>query len=151
MKGSWAGAMGQNQFMPSSFLNFAVDHDRDGRRDIWSTLPDVFASTANYLARSGWQSGQTWGRAVRLPMGFDAALVGLDVTRRLGEWQALGVRRADGRDLPVRDLQASIIQPGGSGGPAFLVYENYRTILKWNRSDYFAVSVGKLADRIGAG
>ena len=150
MKGSWAGAMGQNQFMPSSFLTFAVDHDQDGRRDIWTTLADVFASTANYLARSGWKRGHTWGREARLPAGFDPALVGRKVTRTLAQWQALGVRRADGRDLPVRELPASVILPGGDGGPAFLVYHNYGTILKWNRSDYFGVSVGFLADRIGA-
>ena len=150
MKGSWAGAMGQNQFMPSSFLTFAVDHDEDGRRDIWTTLPDVFASTANYLARSGWKPGQTWGREVSLPAGFDLALVGRKITRPLAEWQGLGVRRADGRGLPTRDLPASVILPGGEDGPAFLVYHNYGTILKWNRSDYFGVSVGFLADRIGA-
>lgn len=150
MKGSWAGAMGQNQFMPSSFLTFAVDHDQDGRRDIWTTLADVFASTANYLARSGWKPGHTWGREARLPAGFDPALVGRKVTRTLAQWQALGVRRVDGRDLPVRELSASVILPGGDGGPAFLVYHNYGTILRWNHSDYFGVSVGFLADRIGA-
>lgn len=150
MTGSWAGAMGQNQFMPSSFLNFAVDYDGDGRRDIWRTPADVFASTANYLARSGWRGDQTWGRAVRVPAGFDQNLVGSKVIKRLSEWQAHGVRRADGGDLPSRDLKASVIQPGGMDGPSFIVYENYRTTLKWNRSDYFAVSVGQLADLIGS-
>ena len=151
MVGSWAGAMGQSQFMPSSFLNFAVDFDGDNRRDIWTTKADVFASAANYLARSGWRDDQTWGREVRLPAGFELALADLDVVKRLSEWQALGVRRADGGDLPARDLKASVVLPGGEGGPAFVIYDNYRTILKWNRSSYFAVSVGYLADLIGAG
>ncbi len=151
MTGSWAGAMGQNQFMPSSFIRFAVDHDGDGRRDIWNTPADVFASAANYLARSGWRSDQTWGRPVRLPEGFDASLAGHGVIKRLSAWQRLGVRRENGDDLPTRDLKASVLLPGGEDGPAFVVYDNYRTILKWNRSDYFGMSVGRLADLIGAG
>jgi len=104
MVGSWAGAMGQCQFMPSSFLNFAVDGDGDGRKDIWTNRKDVFASAANYLSRSGWKGDQTWGRQVRLPDGFDAKLADLDVRKTLAEWQGLGVRRLDGSDLPVRDL-----------------------------------------------
>jgi membrane-bound lytic murein transglycosylase B len=151
MTGSWAGAMGQPQFMPSSFLAYAVDHDGDGRKDIWTTKADVFASAANYLARSGWKGDQTWGRRVRLPGGFDSATAGLGVRKRLSAWQGLGVRRADGTDLPRRDLSASIVFPGKPGGPAYAVYDNFRTILKWNRSTYFAVAVGSLADRIGGG
>ena len=146
MKGSWAGAMGQCQFMPSSFLNFAVDADGDGRKDIWTTKADVFGSAANYLARSGWRDDLTWGRPVRLPAGFDPALADLNIRKRLGEWQRLGVRRADGRDLPTRDIPASVILPDGPGGPAFVVYANFETILKWNRSTYFASAVGSLAD-----
>jgi membrane-bound lytic murein transglycosylase B len=149
MTGSWAGAMGQSQFMPSSFLNFAYDFDGDGRRDIWTTPADVFASAANYLARSGWRDDQTWGRQVRLPDGFDAALAGLKITKYLDEWQRLGVRRVDGADLPTRRLAASLIRPEKSGaGPAYLVYRNYRTILKWNRSNYFALAVSRLSDAI---
>ena len=148
MKGSWAGAMGQSQFMPSSFRRFAIDYDGDGRRDIWRTRADVFASAANYLARSGWKGDQTWGRAVRLPAGFDASAAGLKVRRGLQDWQRLGVRRADGSDLPGRDLPASILLPAGADGPAFAVYENFRVTLKWNRSNYFALAVGLLADRI---
>ena len=151
MVGSWAGAMGQCQFMPSSFVSFAVDHDGDGRKDIWKTRADVFASAANYLARSGWHGDQTWGRPVSLPRGFDAALAGLKVQKRINAWQRLGVRRADGRDLPKRDLMSSIVLPEGGKGPAFLVYDNYRTILKWNRSTFFALAIGSLADRIGGG
>jgi len=150
MKGSWAGAMGQVQFMPSSFQRFAVDYDGDGRRDIWGSRADALASAANYLANSGWRSDQTWGRPVRLPRDFDHALMGRDAVRPLSEWQALGVRRADGHPLPRSELSASLIQPGGPGGPTFLVYDNYRTLLKWNRSDYFATAVGTLADRIRA-
>ena len=151
MVGSWAGAMGQCQFMPSSFVSFAVDHDGDGRKDIWKTRADVFASAANYLARSGWHGDQAWGRPVSLPRGFDAAFAGLKVQKRIGAWQRLGVRRADGRDLPKRDLMSSIVLPENGKGPAFLVYDNYRTILKWNRSTFFALAIGSLADRIGGG
>jgi len=164
MKGSWAGAMGQNQFMPSSFLTFAVDHDGDGRRDIWGTLADVFASTANYLSRVGWRGDQTWGREVTLPPGFAEealpslmpadppsgcrALRSLSVEKTLPEWAALGVRRADGGPLPARELAASLVVPEGPDGPAFLVYDNFRATLKWNCSVLFAASVGILADRL---
>ncbi|MDZ7752408.1 MAG: lytic murein transglycosylase [Gammaproteobacteria bacterium] len=148
MQGSWAGAMGQVQFMPSSFLNFAQDYDGDGRKDIWTTTADAFASAANYLARSGWNPEQTWGRKARLPADFDPDLVGRDIGKNLQEWQALGVRRADGRDLPAVDIRASVVQPGGPDGPAYVVYNNYHVLLKWNRSDYFATTVGTLADRI---
>lgn len=151
MKGSWAGAMGQSQFMPSSFLARAVDYDGDGRRDIWTTRADVFASIANYLARSGWRQDITWGRGVRLPPGFDSVHVTLDRDRRLGEWQALGVRRLDGRDLPRRDIGAALIRPDrDGGGPAYLVYKNFRALMKWNRSKFFGVAVGHLSDRIAA-
>ncbi len=152
MRGSWAGAMGQAQFMPSSYLSYAIDYDGNGKADIWTSPADVFASTANYLSRVGWKVDQTWGREVRLPPGFDRALVDhTKVQRPLPEWQRLGVRRHDGGALPARDLQASIIQPGGAEGPAFLIYANYKAILRWNRSLYFATAVGFLADRIGDG
>ena len=150
MRGSWAGAMGQSQFMPTSFVAYAVDHDGDGRRDIWHTLADVFASIANYLAGSGWRDDQTWGRAVRLPADFPGDLVGLDTVKPIGGWQDLGVRRIDGRDLPTRQLPASIVRPDGVGAEAWMVYENFRTTLKWNRSTYFALAVGLLADRMAA-
>lgn len=148
MVGSWAGAMGQCQFMPSSFLNFAVDHDGDGRKDIWSTRADIFASAANLLASNGWQRGWTWGRPVRLPDVFDLGVEGLDNSKSLAEWQALGIRRIDGRDLPKAAIEASLIMPDGPDGPVFLVYDNFRVILRWNRSDYFALTAGYLADRI---
>ena len=149
MMGSWAGAMGQNQFMPSSFLRYAVDYDGDGRRDIWGTLGDIFASSANYLSKVGWRGDQTWGRRVRLPNGFDRALVGLKIRKGLRDWQGLGVRRPDGRDLPTRNLRSSILELGGANGAAYVVYDNFRSILRWNRSNLFATAVGTLADRIG--
>jgi membrane-bound lytic murein transglycosylase B len=148
MNGSWSGAMGQPQFIPSSFRRFAVDHDGDSRRDIWASVPDVLASAANYLAKSGWRGDRIWGREVRLPDGFDPALSGRKVRRSLAEWQALGVRRSDGSDLPRADVEGSILQLSSAGGPVYLVYENFGTLLKWNRSEYFAATVGLLSDRI---
>jgi membrane-bound lytic murein transglycosylase B len=151
MRGSWAGAMGQSQFMPSSFLAYAVDHDGDNRPDIWTSLPDVFASIANYLAKSGWQHDQTWGREVRLPPGLPAHMIDLRHEKPLTEWASLGVRRADGGELPQQPIPASVIQPGGPQGAAFIVYPNYKTIMRWNRSQYFATAVGHIADRISGG
>ena len=151
MVGSWAGAMGQSQFMPSSFVTFAVDYDGDGRKDIWNTKADVFASAANYLSRVGWKGDQTWGRPVRLPKGFDTGLASLKIRKRLSESQRLGVRRADGGDLPKRDLMAVVVLADGPGGPAYVVYDNYHAILKWNRSTFFALAVGSLAEQIGDG
>lgn len=149
MMGSWAGAMGQCQFMPSSFLRYAVDHDGDGHKDIWGTRADVFASAANYLKNVGWDDSMTWGRAVRLPADLDPALAGLDNARPLPEWQELGVRRADGSALPTRPLDAALVSPAGKEGPSFLVYQNFRATMRWNTSTYFALAVGHLADRIG--
>lgn len=148
MKGSWAGAMGQCQFMPSAFLRFAVDADGNGRIDLWNSIPDVLASTANYLAKAGWKDDQTWGRQVRLPKNFDYSLAGLQTRRPLPRWQALGVRRKNGRALPRRPLEASLIVPDGPGGPAYLVYDNFRALLTWNRSNSFAVAIGTLSDKI---
>jgi membrane-bound lytic murein transglycosylase B len=146
MLGSWAGAMGQSQFMPSSFLLYAVSYSGDGRRDIWHRRADVFASIANYLAQSGWRGDETWGRRVSLPKRFNAALLGTGVKRSLSEWRRLGVRRADGGPLAQGPVEASILRPGGDGGPAIMVYGNYRVLLKWNSSNYFASAVGLLAD-----
>ncbi|WP_445376506.1 lytic murein transglycosylase [Niveispirillum fermenti] len=152
MKGSWAGAMGQCQFMPSSFLSYAQDFDGDGRRDIWGTHADVFASAANYLRTVGWNANQTWGRAVRLPKGANsAAWTGWDKPQPLSVWSRRGVRNADGGPLPRADMEAWLVTPDGAKGRAFLVYGNYRTIMNWNRSTYFATAVGILADHIGAG
>lgn len=149
MTGSWAGAMGQAQFMPSTFRAYAVDFDGDGRIDLWHSKGDVFASAANYLSKVGWDDNQTWGREVKLPKDFDKSLLGLETKKSLAEWDKLGVRRLSDKNLPDRDLQASIVQPDeGKYVRTFLVYDNYRAILHWNRSHKFAVAVGTLADSI---
>lgn len=147
-KGSWAGAMGHCQFMPTTYRDFAVDFDGDRRRDLFKSLPDVFASAANYLGRTGWDNSQTWGREVKLPPGFDWDLADGTAKRSLAEWQSLGVRAADGGNLPARDLEAALVLPAGHRGPAFLTYGNFNAIMTWNRSVLYAVSVGHLADRL---
>lgn len=149
MKGSWAGAMGQSQFMPSSFLSYATDWDDDGRRDIWTTQNDVFASIANYLSSVGWRNDLTWGREVKVPVGLNAASLSKAKTKKtMDEWRALGVTSADGSPLPKRNLTSRLVVPAKSDGRAFLAYKNYDNILKWNRSNYFAIAVGTLADNI---
>lgn len=148
MVGSWAGAMGQPQFMPSTFARYAVDEDGDGRKDIWGALPDVFGSAANYLSKLGWDNQYTWGREVRLPEQFDLDLADLRLKKPLDEWNTLGIKRMDKRALPSADIEASLILPAGHKGPAFLVYNNFEAILSWNRSLLYAVSVGHLADRL---
>ncbi len=151
-KASWAGAMGNHQFIPTTYRDFAVDHNADGKRDLWQTLPDIFASAANYLRGAGWDRNRTWGREVKLPKGFAYELSGLKVKKTLAEWQILGVRRANGKNLPAVDIDGSIVLPAGYRGPAFLVYNNYRTIMVWNRSILYALAVGHLADQfIGLG
>lgn len=152
MQGSWAGAMGHTQFMPSVFLRYALDYDGDGRRDLWGSLPDALASAANFLRGIGWQTEQRWGREVRLPDGFDYSQAGLASSRPLAAWRSAGVRMADGRPLPDVDMSASLLVPTGHGGPAFLVYDNFHVIMRWNRAEAYALAVGHLADRInGAG
>ena len=148
MEGSWAGAMGQLQFIPSTFVNYAVDFDGDGRRNIWTDLPDVFASAANYLSSIGWRGDEKWGREVRLPADFDWEMAALSLRKPLEEWRRLGIRRSDGGALPVADISGAIVAPGGHKGPAFLVYGNFDKILHWNRSLLYAIAVGHLADRI---
>ena len=147
VKSSWAGAMGNMQFIPTTFEAYAVDHDADGRRDLWNSLPDAFASAANYLKSVGWNPDYTWGREVRLPKDFDLSLAGLQEKKKLAEWQKLGVRRVGGGNLPAADIEASLLLPAGAGGPVFLVYSNFRTIMRWNSSQLYAVAVGHLADR----
>ncbi len=152
MKGSWAGAMGQCQFMPSSWFKYAVDFDHDGRRDIWTSQPDIFASTANYLALSGWKKGEPWGRKVKLPAGFNRALIGINTENSLQFWHDQGVRLPGGGAVPFEGAyQASIVQPGGVGTQAFIVYDNYRVIMQWNKSTYFATAVGLLSDSLKIG
>ncbi len=148
-KASWAGALGHFQFMPASYQYYAVDFDEDGKRDLWGSLPDAFASAANYLSRAGWDDTKTWGREVLLPETFDWNLTGPKGYKPLATWQTLGVRRLDGRDLPNVKIKGSILLPSGYKGPAFMVYENYRVIMRWNWSSFYAISVGHLADRLG--
>lgn len=149
MKGSWAGAMGQTQFMPSSFMEYAVDYDGDGRKDIWNSMGDVFASAANYLKSVGWQDDVTWGRQVTLPDDFDVEMASLKIKKPLSEWQELGVRRMDGSALPQRaDLVASVVIPDDREGRFYLAYSNYDALMRWNRSHYFVAAVGYLSDRI---
>ncbi|MGF1686673.1 lytic murein transglycosylase [Photobacterium japonica] len=150
MKGSWAGAMGQPQFMPTSFLSYAVDGNNDGKIDIWQTDADVFASAANYLKQANWDSEYTWGRQVTLPDSLEKSVFGVkkEQARALSEWQTLGVRRLNGQDLPEADINAWLIQPDDNHGRAYLVYGNYQSLLDWNRSHYFALAVSHLADKI---
>ncbi|MCX7890475.1 MAG: lytic murein transglycosylase, partial [Rhodobacteraceae bacterium] len=150
MTGSWAGAMGHTQFIPTSYLAHAVDFDGDGRRDIWGADPaDALASTANYLAAAGWRRGEPWGREVVLPAGFDTGLAGRGRGRSVADWRALGIRAADGRGLP--DGTASLFLPAGAGGPAWLLYPNFGVILRYNNAESYAVGVGHLADRLAGG
>lgn len=148
MKGSWAGAMGQMQFMPSTFLAYAVDGDGDGRKDIWRSLPDAFHSAGNYLRRAGWRAGEPWGREVTLPRDFDFAQARLNLKRPVRDWVARGVRLPDGSPPPNSDLSGAILLPQGHAGPAFLVHRNFEVIMAWNRSINYAISVGHLADRL---
>ncbi len=148
MIGSWAGAMGQTQFLPTSFLAYAVDADGDGRRDIWGSVPDVMASTANYLARSGWQAGQPWGVEVRLPAGFDYART--DLRQPASAWAGDGVQSMDGTPLPAL-TDSSILLLAGARGPAFLVGPNFRAILRYNNAASYALAVGLLAQKLAGG
>ena len=149
MKGSWAGAMGQNQFMPSSFKSLAVDGNDDGKRDIWTSLPDVFASSANYLSKNGWIEDQKWGRRIKLPKNMSEKDIGLDIKHDLQTWKDKGVTLLGGEPIPVvAGMKASVVAPDGINGPTYLAYHNYRVIMRWNKSTYFATSVGILADAI---
>lgn len=150
MIGSWAGAMGQTQFMPSAFLARAVDADGDGRRDIWRSMPDVLASTANYLHQAGWVAGEAWAPEVKLPEGFDVSRADPGVRQDATQWSAEGVRLADGSPLPAM-AEASILQPAGARGPAFLVGRNFRAVLRYNNATSYALGVTLLAQRIDGG
>ena len=150
MIGSWAGAMGQMQFLPASFLSYAVDADGDGRRDIWGSVADVMASTANFLARSGWRADQPWGAEVRLPAGFDVGQTDAAVRRPTAQWAADGVRSVDDAPLP-EFADGAVLLPAGARGPAFLVGPNFRVILRYNNSTSYALAVGLLAQRLAGG
>lgn len=150
MLGSWAGAMGHTQFIPTSYLAYAVDFTGDGRRDIWSDDPsDALASTAAYLSRSGWARGEPWSVEVALPAGFDMGLAGRGKGRSTADWAAMGVRAAAGGNLPGGT--ASVLAPAGAGGPGFLVFRNFNVILRYNNAENYALGVGHLADRLAGG
>lgn len=144
--GEWAGASGQPQFLPSSWVEYAVDYDGDGRKDIWKSKPDVFASIANYMKKNGWKTGEPWAIHVKLPAGFDMKQEGKSIVKPVSEWNALGVRTTDGKALPHQDLKASVVQP--FGGPTFLAFPNYKMILRYNNSIYYAGAIGYMADNI---
>jgi len=148
MKGSWAGAMGQMQFMPSTFLTHAVDFTRDGKKDVWTTLPDSLASGANYLSTIGWDKSQTWGREVIIPKMLDDKLIGVEVRKSINEWQKLGVLNTDKSALPDADMQAALIRHEGKRDRYFLVYNNFHMLMDWNRSEKYATAVGILADAL---
>ena len=150
MVGSWAGAMGQTQFLPSNFLAYAVDADGDGRRDLWGSDADVLASTANFLARSGWQAGQPWGIEVRLPTNFDFSRADPDIRQTAAAWAGEGVQSINAAPLPAM-AEGSILLPAGARGPAFLVGPNFNAILKYNNSTSYALAVGLLAQQLAGG
>lgn len=151
MVGSWAGAMGHTQFMPTSFMRYAVDYNGDGRKDIWNSVPDALGSTANYLNSFGWRPGETWGYEVRLPAGLDVAAARELGSAPLGRWQALGVSRVSGKAFPRPNDTGRLYLPAGANGPAFLLLPNFDVIKRYNNSDSYALAVGHLADRILGG
>ena len=152
MSGSWAGAMGQLQFLPSVFYEYGVDGDEDGRIDIWNSLPDIFHSAGNFLNNLGWRGDERWGREVLLPENFDYSQVGTRTQKPLQDWQDLGIAMVDGSPIPIANMNASVVLPAGAAGPAFLAYQNFRATMGYNPSTFYALTVGHLADRYtGAG
>lgn len=150
MLGSWAGAMGQTQFIPTTYLAMAVDFDKDGHRNIWTSVPDALASTANYLKSSGWQHKETWGHEVKLPSNFNYYQTDISTKKSVAQWSAQGVRLVNGQPIPVAEnnLQAAIILPAGAHGPAFIVYRNFFAIMKYNNSTAYALAVSLLMDNL---
>jgi len=148
MLGSWAGAMGHTQFMPSAYIKYAVDGDNNGTADLWNSEQDALTSAANFLQQLGWQQGYRWGREVILPEGFDYLKSGREQSLSLFQWQALGLKKVDGSQLGEADIQASLLVPAGHKGPAFLIYKNFDVIMGWNNSESYAIAVGYLAERI---
>jgi lytic murein transglycosylase len=153
MRGSWAGALGQPQFLPTKFLTLAVDFDGDGRRDIWDSVPDTLASIANYLKKSGWQPGRDWGFEANVPASVSCALEGPDLGKTFAEWVRLGVTRPSGRPFPAREMKRKgfLLMPAGRKGPAFIATQNFYTLKEYNESDLYALYIGNLADRFGKG
>ena len=146
--GSWAGAMGAVQFMPTNVIAYGVDANNDGKVDLWNEKADIYASAANFLNKLGWKKGEKWGREALIPKNFDYQLTGLDNEKTVNEWAALGVRRGNNSNLPKSNFKASLIAPMGHRGPAFLVYRNFDAIMGWNRSILYALSVAYLSDRL---
>jgi membrane-bound lytic murein transglycosylase B len=151
MTGSWAGAMGHTQFMPSSFMRYAIDYNGDGRKDIWNSVQDALGSTANYLHSFGWRPGETWGYEIKLPSGFNFAAARQLERAPLSQWQAMGIQRVSGRAFPRPSDMARLYTPAGANGPAFLLLPNFEVIKRYNNSDSYALAVGHLADRIIGG
>jgi len=151
LRGSWAGAFGATQFMPTTFKRYAVDFDRDGRRDIVDSVADIVGSTANFLKVSGWVSGQTWGYEVALPQGFNYLLADRNKLMTFRDWENLGVRRSDGSALPRGNDRTFLLVPAGSRGPSFLMTQNFRAIMKYNPAEAYALAIGHLADRLRGG
>ena len=149
--GSWAGAMGQPQFMPSSYLQYGVDHNRDGRIDLWGNLPDIFASIANFLAESGWRINETWGEEVRLPKKFDWRLNSSAYQLRYQQWQELNIRKIDGSAFSYPQRQAALFLPAGKDGPVFLLTHNFSVIKRYNQSSSYALAVAQLSNLFGLG
>lgn len=151
MNGSWAGAMGHTQFIPTTYTRFAIDQDGDGKRDIWDNIPDALGSTASYLRASKWQPGQTWGYEVSVPKGIDPKKVSPSTMKALGDWQKLGFLRVNGEPFPRPGDKATLFAPEGARGPSFLVLNNFRSILHYNTATSYALGVGHLADRLAGG
>lgn len=153
MRGSWAGAMGQPQFMPSSYLKYAVDFDDDGQRDIWNSVPDSLASIANYMAQKGWQRGRNWGFEVSIPANVTCAQEGPDLARPVAQWASLGITRIPNKPFPASDMAADgmMLVPAGRFGPQFIVSPNFYVIKDYNNSDLYALFIGNLSDRISSG
>ncbi len=151
LTGSWAGAFGHTQFMPSTFMRVAVDFDGDGKRDLIDSVPDALASTANYLKRAGWRPGEPWGYEVRLPAGFDAAVAGRKARRPLTEWARMGISKMDGEAIVPDARQAAVLLPAGAEGPAFLVFRNFNAIYSYNAAESYALAIAHLSDRLRGG
>ena len=151
MVGSWAGAMGHTQFMPSAYAKYAVDGDGDGKADLWNSTADALTSAANFLMHLGWEKEQRWGREVKLPKSFDYSQLGRSQALTLTEWAKMGVTLANGKPLSTPNMTAALYAPAGHMGPKFLGYDNFDVIMRWNRSEFYAIAVGHLADRINGG
>jgi len=151
MVGSWAGAMGHTQFMPSAYAKYAVDGDGDGKADLWNSTTDALTSAANFLNQLGWQRNERWGREVELPHDFGYESLGRDKAQPLTQWAKLGLTKSDKTPLSAPDMDAALYLPAGHTGPAFLGYKNFDVIMRWNRSEFYAIAVGHLADRINGG